>query len=105
MHVAPTALQLGSGSGDPILVLGSDGHRVFQGLAHGMGMEGIDLEMMFELKLVVGDLELSRWELTDRPGGDCHRCGSLWMQGRSYSIHGLYRLFLASFGHFGYVHR
>lgn len=104
MHVAPTALRLGSGSGDPISVHGSDGQRSFQELGRGTGMKDIDLEMMFELKLIVGDLDLSRWELTDRLGDYCHCCRSPWRQGYPYSSYGSNRLLLASSGKFEHWH-
>lgn len=72
MHVGPTALRLGSGSWDPIPVLGNDVQRSFQELGRGRGMKDGDLAMIFELTLMAGDLDLSLWELTDWPGDYCH---------------------------------
>lgn len=68
---------------DLIPVLESDEQSPFQGLGREMGMEDIDLDEMFELKLA-GALDLSRWELTDGPGGFCRHCLIPRRWGRPY---------------------
>lgn len=75
----------------------------FQGLGCGMGTEDIDLEMIFELKLPAGIVDLSRWKLTDGPGGCCHPCRILWRHGRLYRSHGPYQPLFVRFEHCGHL--
>ncbi|MCJ1264027.1 hypothetical protein MMC22_003898 [Lobaria immixta] len=65
VQVARTGLQQESGSLDRVPVFVSNEQKTFEGLSRETGVVDVDLEMMFELKLMVQALDMSEGEPTE----------------------------------------